>query len=110
MIVLTDQNFENEVLKSDIPVLVDFWAPWCGPCQVYGPIIEEVARDFEGKIKVGKLNVDENQDTPTQYNIMGIPTTIFFKNGQAEKIFVGLQAKEGLVEEINKIANIKYTY
>ncbi|HLN19299.1 MAG TPA: thioredoxin [Patescibacteria group bacterium] len=102
-IELKDDNFETEVLRSDKPVLVDFWAPWCGPCQVMGPIIEELAKEVEEKIKVGKLNVDENPVTAEKYAIMSIPSLKIFKNGQVVKEFVGLQAKESLKEELNKI-------
>ncbi|PIR93140.1 thioredoxin, partial [Candidatus Falkowbacteria bacterium CG10_big_fil_rev_8_21_14_0_10_43_10] len=80
-IILTDQNFEQEVLKSKQPALVDFYADWCGPCQMIAPVIEELARDMAGKAKVGKLNVDENQAIVQKYNVMSIPTLIFFKSG-----------------------------
>lgn len=99
----TDQNFEQEVLKSDKPVLVDFWAAWCGPCQMMGPIIEELAEELKDKYKIGKLNVDENRETAAKYNIMSIPTLIIFKNGEIAKQLVGLQAKESLKEELEKI-------
>lgn len=99
----TDQNFESEVLKSAVPVLVDFWAPWCGPCQVMGPIIDELAKEFEGKAKVGKINVDENSATAARYGIMSIPSLKIFKGGQVVKEFTGAQAKETLKEELEKI-------
>ena len=99
----TDDNFEQEVLKSDKPVLVDFWAAWCGPCQIMGPIIEELAEEIKGKYKVGKLNVDENRETATKYSVMSIPTLIIFKDGKAVKQLVGVQAKEGLKEELEKM-------
>ncbi|MFA6047539.1 MAG: thioredoxin [Parcubacteria group bacterium] len=99
----TDNNFEQEVLKSEKPVLVDFWAPWCGPCQVMGPIIEELAREVEGKIKIGKMNVDENPRIAEEYAIMSIPSLKVFKGGKVVREFVGLQAKETLKEELNKI-------
>lgn len=99
----TDQNFEGEVLKSDKPVLVDFWAAWCGPCQMMGPIIEELAKELEGKYKIGKLNVDENRETAGKYGIMSIPTLIIFKDGKEAKQLVGLQSKEGLKEELEKL-------
>ncbi len=88
---LTDQNFEQEVLKSEKPVLVDFWAPWCGPCQMMGPIIEELSRAVEGKAKIGKLNVDEYAQTAQKFGIMSIPTLKIFKNGQVVKEFAGVQ-------------------
>jgi thioredoxin 1 len=104
-IVITDSNFEQEVLKSDVPVLVDFWAVWCGPCQVQGPIVEEVATALGSKAKVGKLNVDENPNVAQQFGIMSIPTVMIFKNGTVVKQFIGVQSKETLLSELNKLAN-----
>jgi len=103
MVTLTDQNFDQEVLKADLPVLVDFYADWCGPCQMYGPIIEEIAKDFEGKIKVGKMDVDKNQATPAKYNVMSIPTTLLINGGKILKQWVGVQPKEALSKEIEAI-------
>jgi len=101
-ILLTDASFNDEVLKSEVPVLVDFWAPWCGPCKIMGPIIEEVAKELEGKpVKIGKMNVDDNPETPMKYGIMSIPTIIIFKNGQPAEQMVGVQAKEKLTEKLN---------
>jgi len=94
--VFTDQNFQQEVLNSQKPVLVDFWAPWCGPCQMMGPIIEELAEELEGKVVVGKLNVDENPQMAQKYGIMSIPTLLIFKDGQVVEQFVGVQPKEVL--------------
>jgi len=102
-IILTDQNFDQEVLKSDVPVLVDFWAVWCGPCQTQGPIIEGVAATFSGKAKVGKVNVDENPQTAGKYGIMSIPTLMIFKGGTVVKQMIGLQSKEMIVSELNKV-------
>ena len=85
-IIITEENFENEVLNSDKPVLVDFWAQWCGPCRMLGPIIEEIANDYEGKVKVGKVNVDEQPNLASKYGIASIPTVIVFKNGKPEKL------------------------
>lgn len=99
----TDQNFEQEVLKSDKPVLVDFWAAWCGPCQMMGPIIEELAGEMKEKHKIGKLNVDENRETAVKYGVMSIPTLIIFKDGKVVKQLVGVQAKESLEEELGKL-------
>jgi thioredoxin 1 len=100
--ILNDANFEMEVLKADEPVLVDFWAPWCGPCKVYGPIVEEVAKELEGKgVKVAKMNVDENQ-TPGKYGIMSIPTSLIFKGGQVVEQMVGVQPKDKLIEKLQK--------
>ncbi len=97
---LTQDNFENEVIKSSLPVLVDFWAEWCGPCRMMGPVIEEVAKDLAGKLKVGKLNVEEAQDIAGEYNVMSIPTLIVFKNGKAVDQFVGAMPKELLIKKI----------
>lgn len=101
-ITLNDANFEAEVLKSDLPVLVDFYADWCGPCKMIEPIVEELANEYAGKLKVGKLNVDENQKTSTAYSIMSIPSLLIFKGGQVVATLVGFRPKEKLVEEINK--------
>jgi len=103
-IEFNDSNFEEQVLKSEKPVLVDFWAPWCGPCQAMGPIIEELAKTYDGKVKVGKMNVDENQTTAEKYAVMSIPNIKIFKKGEAIKEFVGMQSIEVLKEELNKIS------
>ena len=100
-LILTDQNFEQEVIKSNQLVLVDFWSPTCPPCLILGPIIEEIAREFEGKVKVGKLNVFENQDTARDYQIMGVPTLIIFKNGKPIERATGLRPKQVLVDKLN---------
>lgn len=101
----TDQNFEEEVIKSDKPVLVDFWAPWCGPCKMQGPIIEELAEEMKDKnIKIGKLNVDDNQATGQTYGIMSIPTLAIFKNGEVAETMVGLQSKDVLKEKLEYYA------
>jgi len=102
-VILTDKNFNDEVINSPIPVLIDFWAVWCGPCQMIGPVIAEIAKEFEGKLKVGKVNVDENQATAAKYGIRGIPTLLFFKGGQMVNQVVGVQPKTKLLELINKI-------
>jgi thioredoxin 1 len=101
--IFTDANFEQEVLKSDKPVLVDFWAPWCGPCQMMGPIIEELAKEMEGKVKIGKMNVDENPATAEKFGIMSIPSIKIYKEGRVIKEFTGVQSKESLKEELGKI-------
>lgn len=103
--IFTDDNFDTEVLKSDKPVLVDFWAVWCGPCQVQGPIVEEVAGTMAGKAKVGKLNVDENPNVSQKYGIMSIPTLMIYKGGTVVKQFIGVQSKETLVAELNRLTN-----
>ncbi len=102
-ITFTDKNFDAEVINSDIPVLVDFWAPWCGPCQMMGPIIEQLAEQFENKIKIGKLNVDENPEIAKQHEIMSIPALIFFKGGKNVEQLIGVQSKETLEEKIKKL-------
>lgn len=102
-IQITDTNFESEVIKSTKPVLVDFWAVWCGPCQVQGPIVEEVAKKFTGKAVVGKMNVDENPAVPQQFGIMSIPTLMIFKGGKVAKQFVGVQSKQTLASELSKL-------
>ncbi len=104
-VTITDSNFENEVLKSDKPVLIDFWAVWCGPCQVQGPIVEEVATLMGDKAKIGKLNVDENPMVAQNYGIMSIPTIMIFKSGTVVKQFIGVQSKEALLVELNKLTN-----
>ncbi len=93
---VTDQSFEPEVLKSDVPVLVDYWAEWCGPCKAVAPVLDEVAREYSGKLKVAKLNVDENQEIPKKYGIRGIPTLMLFKNGNIEATKVGALSKSQL--------------
>jgi thioredoxin 1 len=104
-ITITDKNFEAEVIKADKPVLVDFWAVWCGPCQIQGPIVEEVAKLMEGKAKIGKMDVDQNPNTAQKFQVMSIPTLMIFKGGQPVKQFVGVQSKETLVGELNKLLN-----
>lgn len=98
----TDAKFEEEVLKSDKPVLVDFWAPWCGPCQMMGPVIDELSEEHEGA-KIGKLNVDENGQTAEKYNVMSIPTLIIFKEGKEARTFTGVTAKEELVKALEEL-------
>lgn len=104
-VTITDVNFDAEVLKAKEPVLVDFWAVWCGPCIVQGPIVEDVAQAMDGKVKVGKLNVDENPATAQKYMVMSIPTLMIFTNGTVVKQFVGVQSKEVLLGELNKLIN-----
>ena len=94
---ITDQSFEAEVLKSDKPVLVDYWAEWCGPCRMIAPILDEIAGDYANRIKICKLNVDENQNTPPKYGIRGIPTLMLFRNGNVEATKVGALSKSQLI-------------
>ena len=98
----TEENFEKEVLQSDKPVLVDFWAVWCGPCKMLTPTIEQLASEFEGKAKVGKVNVDENQSLAARYGIMSIPTVMIFKDGKVVEQFIGVQPKGVYVDALNK--------
>ena len=98
----TDQNFEAEVLKSSTPVLVDFWAVWCTPCKIVDPIVHELAGEYEGKLKVGKLNVDENPEVSQSFNVMSIPTLMIFKDGQPVRSVVGAQSKENIKKAIDE--------
>jgi thioredoxin 1 len=99
---VTDSTFETDVLKSNTPILVDFWAEWCGPCRALGPKLEEIAAEFNGKIKIVKLNVDENQNTPSRYGIRGIPAMLLFKSGAEVGQLVGNQPKDAIVDFLNK--------
>ncbi len=100
-IVVTDDNFEQDVLKSSVPVLVDFWAPWCGPCKMIAPVLEEIAAEYDGRLKVGKLNTDENQKVASQYGIMSIPTLLIFKNGSLAGRMVGAHPKQAIIGKID---------
>lgn len=99
----TDENFAKEVLQSDIPVMVDFFATWCGPCKAMAPIIEELAGEYSGKIKIGKLDVDQHPQSAGQFGIMSIPTIMFFKDGKMVKSIVGGRPKDALVEELDAL-------
>ncbi len=101
---LTDANFQSEVLESDQPVLVDFWAAWCGPCRVVGPTIEELAHEYDGTVKVGKLNIDENQQAPSDFGISSIPTVLLFKDGKVVETLVGVQPKERYEAVLGQVA------
>ncbi len=102
-ITLTDQNFEEEVLKSDLPVVIDLWAAWCGPCKMIAPIIEELAEEYEGKFKVGKLDVDENQQTAIKYGVRSIPTVLIFKDGEVKDTIIGAVPKSVFVSKMEAI-------
>jgi len=100
---LTDSNFDSEVVKSDKPVLVDFWAPWCGPCRMLGPIVDELAGEYAGKIKVGKLNTDDNAQAATQFRISSIPTLLFFKGGKIADQLVGVHPKAEIKKRLDAL-------
>ncbi|MDA1000875.1 MAG: thioredoxin [bacterium] len=99
----TDQNFDSEVLGSDTPTLVDFWAEWCAPCKMIAPTVEALAAEYSGKLKVGKLNIDDNPSTPTKFGIRGIPTLIIFKGGDAVEQVVGVRSKADLKAVIDRV-------
>ena len=98
---VTDQNFEEEVLQSNLPVLVDYWAEWCGPCKMIAPILDSISEEYAGKIKISKLNIDENQKIPQKYSVRGIPTLMIFKNGNVEATKVGALSKSQLTAFID---------
>ena len=98
---VSDDTFQSEVLQSDVPVLVDYWAEWCGPCKMIAPILNEVAEEYEGRLKIAKLNIDDNQATPPKYGIRGIPTLMLFKNGNVEAMKVGAVSKSQLTAFID---------
>jgi thioredoxin 1 len=99
----TDKNFQTEVLENELPVLVDFWASWCGPCRATGPIVDQLAENYEGKLVVGKVNVDDNQPLAERYKVMSIPTLIIFKNGEIVKQMVGARPYDELAAEVDKV-------
>lgn len=105
MVNLTEGNFKSEVLNSEGVVLVDFWAPWCGPCRMVAPVLEEIAREKQGRIKIGKVNVDENSGLAASYRVMSIPTMIIFKKGQLVEKFVGAMSKSALETKLARWAN-----
>jgi len=99
---ITDATFQDEVINSEAVTIVDFWAPWCGPCRKMGPVLDEIAQDLEGKIKVAKINTDENLKTAKEYQISGLPSIVIFKNGEAKETLVGLMPKSAIVSNIEK--------
>ncbi len=101
-VILNESNFDTEVLASNLPVMVDFWAVWCGPCKVLSPIVEEISKDYQGKLKVGKVNVDENNNLAMRYGVMSIPTLKFFKGGKMVGEIIGAAPKSSLEAEIKK--------
>lgn len=101
-LILTEENFNQEVLQSPLPVLIDFWAEWCGPCKILSPLIEEIADEYKGKVKVGKVNVDEQNSLAMRYNVMSIPTMKFFKGGQLVGEIVGAAPKTTIINELQK--------
>ena len=100
---VSDDAFEREVLKSDVPVLIDFWAPWCGPCKAIAPVVEDLAKEYEGRLKVVKMNVDDNPQTPSRYGVRGIPNLILFKGCQVKDQIVGAVPKAQLVKAISQV-------
>ena len=102
--VVTDGDFDEKILKADVPVLVDFWAAWCGPCRTVGPVVEELADEYAGKVKVAKLDVDTNKQTPTKYGVRGIPTLMVFKDGQMVDQVVGAVPKQRIKELLHKVS------
>ena len=103
LIEITDDNFENEVINSDLPVLIDFWAVWCGPCKMVAPIVEELAAEYDGKAKIGKLDVDSNQQTSIKFGVRSIPTLLLFKDGELKDTIIGAVPKTNIVEKLNAL-------
>lgn len=103
LLQVTDKNFEEEILKSKLPVMVDFWAEWCGPCRIVGPLVEELAKTYKDKIKIVKMDVDKNRETPIKFGIRNIPTLILFKDGQVTQTIIGAQPKSHIEEELKKL-------
>ncbi len=103
LIEITDDNFETEVINSDLPVLIDFWAVWCGPCKMIAPIVEELSTEYDGKAKIGKLDVDSNQQTSIKYGVRSIPTLLLFKDGELKETILGAVPKTNIVEKLNAL-------
>lgn len=102
-VTLTDENFESEVMQSDVPVVVDFWAAWCGPCKLMNPIIDNLAEEFDGKAKLAKINIDDYDGLASQYHIMGVPTLLFFKDGNLVERTEGVMAQGAIADKINSL-------
>jgi len=103
LLQVTDGNFEEEIIQSELPAMVDFWAEWCGPCKMVGPVVEELAKEYDGKIKIAKMDVDQNRETPARFGIRNIPTLILFKNGEVAQTIVGAYPKDHLDGELKKL-------
>jgi len=104
LIEITDDNFETEVLNSDLPVLIDFWAAWCGPCRMIAPLVEELAIEYEGKVKIGKLDVDNNQQSAIKYGVRSIPTLLVFKSGEVKDTIIGAVPKSQISQKLDAVA------
>ena len=102
-VTITDENFQKEVIKSELPVIIDFWAAWCAPCRMIAPIVEEIALEYDGKLKVGKLDVDNNQETSIKYGVRSIPTLLIFKNGQLKDTIIGAVPKSHIVQRLSNV-------
>ncbi|MFO7986229.1 MAG: thioredoxin [Desulfatiglandaceae bacterium] len=103
LLQVTDGNFDEEIIQSETPAMVDFWAEWCGPCKMVGPVVEELAKDYDGKIKIAQMDVDQNRETPARFGIRNIPTLILFKNGEVAQTIVGAYPKSHLDAELKKL-------
>ena len=103
LLEVTDKTFDEEIVNSDLPAMVDFWATWCGPCKMVAPVVEELAKEYQGKIKVAKMDVDNNRETPARFGIRNIPTMIFFKGGEVAKSIIGAQPKSAIEAELKKL-------
>ena len=103
LVEITDDNFETEVINSDKPVLIDFWSVWCGPCKLIAPIVEELATEYDGKVKIGKLDVDSNQQTSIKFGVRSIPTLLLFKDGKLKETIIGAVPKKNIVDKINSV-------
>ena len=103
LLEVTDETFDSEIVNSDMPAMVDFWAEWCGPCRMVGPVVEELAKEYDGKVKIAKMNVDQNRQTPARFGIRNIPTLILFKGGEVSQTIVGAQPKSSIEGALKKL-------